>query len=137
MKLDWSPSERDTPGVKYLTVASAIEKTSSKGDPMIELKLSNGDGAFYYDYLPLGGNGRNLGLRKLEAFGVKKGTEDFDARELIGTKCWAMMIAKEFPAGSGNMRLQVDASIKDEGWTAGYRLDAPPGWSKDEVDVPF
>lgn len=126
MKIDWS-DDNDGPVMRagcYLAeVVTAEEKRAkTSGNPMISLRwvaVDHGRQHLAWDNLLLGGKGKGIGLRRLEALGVERGTKNIDVNKLVGRQCYIHLVEEEY---QGKKKLAV---ALDRGTHMGYSAQKP------------
>jgi len=109
---DWSKGDEEEwltePGVYMAEVASAKEKTSSTGNPMIAVTLVAAHfkkRPLCMDYIMLRGKGWGLGKKKLEALGVEPGTKEISPGELVGRRTYVVLVEDVY---DGKKKLKPD-----------------------------
>lgn len=147
VNLDWSKYDPDgtgsiEPGIHYVEIAEAKEKTSSKGDPMFELVLRqvSTNALVCWDYIMLGGKGANIGYAKLIGIGLEEGSSSVEPQDLIGRRVYASIMEEErVYEGKSRRSLKVDIS---DGGHCGYWPDGDPPLAYDasldgQEETPF
>ena len=105
--------ERLPPGTYLCEVEDAIEKQSSKGDPMIALRWRYIEGGFTvaWDNLVFNKGGRGIAHKKLKMMGFalpETGDVEVEVGDLIGLNCRLTLVEKEYK-GKKNLTPDFDA----------------------------
>lgn len=147
MHVDWSAADRPmlSPGTYLVTVKECKEGISKKGDAFFNVRLNTEsfDGretTLCFDILMMEGKGAGIGLAKLQALGIPKGTADVSAQDLIGRRAWVNVDSQTY---DGKTHLKVYTTF--DPFELGYwpESEPPDGVSEPSVsikpdeDVPF
>lgn len=119
-------------GVRTADVKAVEGRTSKKGDPMVVVTFALVGGGEIQDFIMLGGDGKAMGLAKLERLGVPKGAGKLNTLDMIGRRLSLVCVKEEY---NGREVLKVDGKANQPPYRLGYGSDVqkPPPSS----EVPF
>lgn len=151
VNINWADMDKDNgggrmmpPGIYLCEVIEAREGVSKKtGDPYFRLDLAAvdfGRKKICDDILMLGGKGAGIGLRKLMALGIEKGSTLDSAHELLGKRVYARVDVEEWEKSDGTSGKQLKVNIKAPSSDMGYwpLSNVPDGVTvPGEDDTPF
>lgn len=119
IEIDWSRPSKE-PGIRKAKIIEAEGKSSKKGDPMLAITFELEGGGRVLDFIMLGGDGKEMGLDKLERLGVQAGSKRFNPGELVGITLSIFTILSEW---DGRESLKVDGKANTNGFRLGYGSD--------------